>query len=143
MKDRYRRSPHVVYTLKYHFVWITKYRYRMIEGWMKEYLKKLISQICDDMGIVIEEAQIGKEHLHMCLSVPPKYSPSEVMKQIKGITSERLFEEFPELKKTYWGKHFWARGYFVSSVGIDENTIKQYIKNQREDTSDNQMKIWK
>ena len=142
MAKKYRRSPHAVYELKYHFVWITKYRYHILEGRIKEHLQFLINQICDDLGIVIEEGNIGKEHLHLCLSVPPKYSPAEVMKRIKGITSERIFRDFPEIKKTYWGKHFWARGYFVSSIGIDEHTIKQYIKNQREDTSDNQTKLW-
>ena len=143
MTERHRRSPHAVYELKYHFVWITKCRYCVLEGGIKTLVEKTINQICDDMGIIILEGEIGKEHLHMCVSAPPKHSPSEIMKRIKGITSERLFREFPKLKNTYWGKHFWARGYFVSSVGINEETIRQYIKKQRADTPDNQMKLWK
>ena len=143
MADRYRRSPHTVYNLKYHFVWVPKYRYAVLEGGIKQRLQEIISQICESMGILIEEGQICKDHIHMCLSVPPKHSPSEVMKKIKGQTSERIFREFSEVRKRYWGQHFWARGYFVSSVGIDEETIKQYIQEQREDMLDNQMKLWK
>ena len=139
---KYRKSPHTVYELKYHFVWVTKYRYCMLEGEVKNYLQTLINRICDGMSIIIEAGDIGKEHIHMCLSVPPKYSPADVMKTIKGVTSERLFREFPDIRKQYWGKHFWARGYFVSSVGIDEATIKKYIENQREEIVENQMKLW-
>lgn len=143
MKREYRKTPHTVYELKYHFVWIPKYRYSVLEGVLCERLQVLINQICDSMGILVVEGQLCKDHIHVCLSVPPRYSPSEVMKRIKGKTSETLFREFPEIKKRYWGQHFWARGYFVSSVGIDEETIKKYIQNQREDMVENQMKLWK
>ncbi len=143
VKREYRRTPHTVYELKYHFIWIPKYRYGVLEGTLRERLKGLINQICDDMGILVVEGQICKDHIHVCLSVPPRHSPAEVMKQIKGKTSEILFREFPELKKRYWGQHLWGRGYFVSSVGIDEATIKKYIQSQREDIVDNQLKFWK
>lgn len=143
MKGDYRKTPHTVYELKYHFVWIPKYRYAVLEGALRERLEVLINQICDSMGILIEEGQICKDHIHICLSVPPKYAPSEVMRRIKGKTSEVFFREFPDIGKRYWGQHFWARGYFVSSVGIDEETIKKYIQNQREDVVENQMKFWK
>ena len=141
MTERYRRSPHVVYELKYHFVWVPKYRYSVLQGDIKEWLKRAITQVCEDLEVLIVEGEICEDHVHMCLSVPPKLSPSEVMKQIKGTTSERVFREFPELKRRYWGQHFWARGFFVSSVGIDEETIKKYIHSQRE-ISD-QLKFWK
>lgn len=141
MTERYRRSPHVVYELKYHFVWVPKYRYCVLQGDTKEWLQRAITQICEDLEILIIEGEICEDHVHMCLSVPPKLSPSEVMKRIKGATSERIFREFPELRRRYWGQHFWARGFFVSSIGIDEETIKKYIQSQRE-TSD-QLKFWK
>ena len=144
MKKKHRKTPHTVYDIKYHFVIVPKYRYSVLEGKVKEWLKKEISQICEGMEIVIEEGKICKDHIHICLSVPPKYSPSEVMKQIKGKSAAGVFEEFPELKKRYWGQHFWARGYFVSTVGIDEETIKEYIKNQREEiATEKQMNLWK
>ncbi|MDP3980271.1 MAG: IS200/IS605 family transposase [Chlamydiota bacterium] len=142
MKKKYRSTSHVVYDIKYHFVWIPKYRYKVLEGKMKEFLKEVIGQICEGMCIQVVEGEICGDHVHMCASVPPKYSASEVMKKIKGITSERIFREFPEIKKKYWGQHFWARGYFVSTVGIDEETIREYIKKQSEDRIENQMNLW-
>lgn len=144
MKKKYRKTAHTVYDIKYHFVITPKYRYKILDGKIKEWLKKEISQICEWMEILIEEGKISNDHIHMCLSVPPKYSASEVMKQIKGKSSEGVFKEFPEIKKRYWGQHFWARGYFVSTVGIDEKTIKEYIRNQREvPRAEEQMKLWK
>lgn len=144
MAGRYRCSPHAVYEIKYHFVWVPKYRFRVLEGEIRQRLKELISQICEGMEILIVEGKVCNDHVHLCVSVPPKHSPAEVMKQIKGSTSEILFREYPQIKKRYWGQHFWARGYFVSTVGIDESTIRKYIKNQTEDTpSEKQMKFWK
>ena len=101
----------------------------------------MINEVCEEMEIEIVEGKIMEDHVHVCLSVPPKYSSAEVMKRIKGNSSERLFREFPKLKKRYWGHHFWARGYFVSTVGADEETIKKYIKEQKK--VDNQLKLWK
>jgi putative transposase len=137
----YRRSPHVVYDIKYHFVWCPKYRFAVLEGRLKDRLEVLISEICEMMGVIMVEGEIMKDHVHMCLSVPPKHSPSEVMKRVKGISSERVFKEFPEIKKRYWGCHFWARGYFVSTVGINEDVIKKYIRGQQPE--ENQIKMWK
>lgn len=84
-------------------------------------------------------------HVHMYVSVPPKHSPSYVMKILKGKSAERLRKEFPELTKRYWGMHLlWARGYFVSAVGIDSETIKQYVKKQQEaEKKIEQLRIWK
>ena len=80
----------------------------------------------------------------MYLSVPPKYSPAEVMKLLKGKSAERLREEFPELRKRYWGLHIWARGYFVSTVGIDRDVIKQYVRQQQDDEMrGEQLRLWK
>jgi len=143
MENRYRRSSHTVYDIKYHFVWIPKYRFRVLEGEIKSRLEVLISQVCEGMEILLIEGRVNIDHVHVCLSVPPKYAPSAVMKAIKGKTSEMLFREFPELRRRYWGQHFWGRGYFVSTVGIDEETIKEYIRNQQEDdTAERQMQFW-
>ena len=143
MTNKYRRSPHAVYDIKYHFVFCPKYRYGVLEGVIKERVEYLIKEICEGMEILVVEGQVMKDHVHICLSVPPKYSPAEVMKRIKGKTSERVFKEFPNIRKRYWGQHFWARGYFVSTVGIDENTIREYIKNQSEIEDLKQLKLWK
>jgi putative transposase len=140
MNKRYRRSPHTVYEVKYHFVFCPKYRYGVMEGKLKKRLQEMINEVCNMLDIEIVEGRVLEDHVHVCLSVPPKYSPAEVMKRIKGNSSERLFREFPDLKKRYWGQHFWARGYFVSTVGADEETIKRYIKEQK--STENQLRLW-
>ncbi len=83
------------------------------------------------MDIIVESGEICKDHVHLFLSIPPKHSPSEVMKQIKSISAQEVFERAPEIKEKYWGQHFWARGFCVSTVGIDEETIRKYIANQQ------------
>ena len=144
MKKTYRKTPHTVYDIKYHFVFCPKYRYEVLQESLKARLEEIISEICEAMEIKIEEGKICKDHVHMCLSVPPRYSPAEVMKRVKGRSSERVFREFPKIRERYWGEHFWARGYFVSTVGIDEETIKKYIASQeRVPTSEEQLKLWK
>jgi len=111
-----------------------------MEGRLKKRLQEMIGEVCEMMEIEIVKGRVMEDHVHVCLSVPPRYSPAEVMKRIKGNSSERIFREFPELKKRYWGQHFWARGYFVSTVGADEETIKKYIKEQKKTA--NQLKFW-
>ena len=140
MQKRYRRSPHAVYEVKYHFVWCPKYRYAVMSGALKKRIQEVMSMICESMAIEIVKGKMMEDHVHVCLSVPPKYSPAEVMKRIKGASSERIFREFPEIRKRYWGQHFWARGYFVSTVGADEEMIKRYIKEQKK--IENQLKLW-
>jgi putative transposase len=144
VKERFRRSPHSVYEIKYHFVWIPKYRHDVLKGEIGERIKCMVSEICEGMDILIIEGKICRDHVHMCVSVPPRYSPAQVMKKIKGATSERIFREYPELREKYWGQHFWSRGYFVSTVGIDEETIRKYIRNQdRVHSPERQIKLWK
>ncbi len=101
-------------------------------------------ELCNWLDITIIEGAICSDHVHMYLSVPPKYSPAYVMKILKGKSAERLRKEFPELKKKYWGLHIWARGYFVSTVGIDRDIIKQYVRNQQDSQiQKEQLLIWK
>lgn len=90
-------------------------------------------ELCDWLDIRIIDGAICSDHVHMYLSVPPKFSPSQVMKVLKGKSAERLRKEFPELGKRYWGLHIWARGYFVSTVGIDSSVIQRYVKDQVEE----------
>ena len=127
----YRNSSHTVYDIKYHFVWITKYRYKILKGNVALRLRELLRQGCEARGIQIMEGAIGTDHVHMMLSCTPKLSPSQIMQYLKGRASRLLQEEFPELKKKYWGQHMWSRGYFCGSVGaVDKKTIEEYIRNQ-------------
>jgi putative transposase len=111
---------------------------------VKPGLKQILTELCDWLDITIIEGAICSDHVHMYISVPPKYSPSHVMKILKGKSAERLRREFPELRKQYWGMHIWARGYFVSTVGIDRDIIKNYVKEHVTDQiREDQLKIWK
>ena len=96
-------------------------------------LKWAIKDICDWKEIRILEGAIKEEHIHLYLQIPPKHSISDVLKWLKGKSAERLLSKFPALEKQYWGRHLWARGYFVSTVGITDEIIRQYILKQRDE----------
>lgn len=142
--EGYNRSSHAVYRCEYHFIWVPKYRYHVLVKDVKPRLKEILVELCNWRDITIIEGAICSDHVHMYLSVPPKYSPADVMKLLKGKSAERLREEFPDLRKRYWGLHIWARGYFVSTVGIDREVIKQYVRQQQDDEMrGEQLRLWK
>ena len=137
---RYRGGSHTVSDIKYHFVWITKYRYKILKGNIAIRLRELLRQGCDAKGLEIIRGSIGKDHVHMLLSCPTTMSPSQIAQYLKGRSSHLLQDEFPELKKRYWGQHMWARGYFCGTVGtVDEETIKRYIEDQGSEEEKNFM----
>ena len=143
--EGYRKSSHATYRCEYHFIWVPKYRYQILINEIKPRLKEIFMELCEWLDIEIVEGAIIPDHVHMYLSVPPKYSPSHVMKVLKGKSAEYLRKEFPDLSKKYWGMHLWARGYFVSTaVGIDRDVIKKYVKDQQEDQiRSEQLRLWK
>ena len=134
----YRRGSHTVYDIKYHIIWITKYRYQVLKGAIAQRLRELLRQGCEARGINILEGVVGKDHVHMLISCPTNLSPSEIAQYLKGRSSRLIQDEFPELKKRYWGQHLWARGYFCATVGsVDKEMIEKYISGHTErDTSD-------
>jgi putative transposase len=96
-------------------------------------LRELVRQVCETFEIRIVKGVVSKDHVHILVSAPPTMAPSEIMRRLKGNTSSRLFEEFPHLKKRYWGRHFWARGYFCATVGqMTEEMIKNYLEHHFE-----------
>ena len=138
----YRGSAHAVFDLKYHVVWITKYRYKILRGRVAERARDLIRQSCEAREVVIMRGAVSPDHIHVLLSAPAHMAPSKLVQYLKGRSSRRLQEEFPELRKRYWGQHLWARGYFCATVGaVDEATIKAYIENQKWDEDDQGFKI--
>jgi len=142
--EGYQKSSHATYRCEYHFVWVPKYRYQVLVKEIKPRLRQILVELCEWKDIQIIEGAIASDHVHMYLSVPPKYSPAYVMKILKGKSAEYLGKEFPELRKQYWGMHIWARGYFVSTVGIDREVIRQYVKNQQNDQiHEDQLRLWK
>ncbi len=134
----YRKGSHTVYDIKYHFVWITKYRYPVLRGSIAMRARELLRQGCEANNLRILKGSVGKDHIHMLLSCPTTMAPSEIAQKLKGRTSKILQEEFPELKKRYWGQHMWGRGYFCGTVGeVDQKTIENYIEHQGEEDDDN------
>jgi putative transposase len=140
--SEYRRSAHAVFDIKYHVVWITKYRYKILRGRVAERARDLLRQICQAREVVIIRGAVSPDHIHMLVSCPATMAPAKVVQYLKGRSSRRLQDEFPELRKRYWGQHLWARGNFCASVGaVDEDTIKKYIENQKWDEEDQGFKI--
>ena len=128
----YRKTSHSVYDIKYHLVWITKYRKPVLVGNTAERLRDLIREICKSMDIEILKGHISKDHVHLLVSVPPYHSVSDVLKRIKGKTSRRLLSDSRILAKQFWGRHLWARGYFAASSGnVTDEVIAQYIELQK------------
>ena len=132
----YRYGSHTVYQIEYHFVWVTKYRYKVLSGEVAVRVRELVRQTFE---IRIVRGVVSADHVHILVSAPPEMAPSEIMRRIKGRTASRLFEEFPHMKKRYWGRHIWARGYFCATVGqMTEEMIKQYLEHHFEpNTNDN------
>ena len=129
--SKYRKLTHVYYKCDHHIVFTPKYWYQILEGMVKsleEYDLQLISSWKD---VQIIELNVQKDHIHLVCSIPPKVSISEYMGILKGKMAIKLFKTYPNLKqKPYWGNHFWSRGYFVSTVGLDEAMIRRYVKYQ-------------
>ena len=128
----HRYSSHTVSRLTAHLVWITKYRYDVLKGDVQLRCRELIIQICDAEDVRILKGVVSKDHVHMLIEYPPKTSVSDLVKRLKGRTSRRLQEEFPRLRKQYWGRHFWAIGYGAWSTGnITEEVVKKYLEHHR------------
>jgi len=127
----HRHSSHASFDLKAHLVWIPKYRKRVLVGPIGEAVRDLVRRICSELEMHIISGKVAPNHIHLFVSYPPHLSISEIMQTIKGKSSYKLFQLFPGVRKTFWGRHFWARGYFVVSSGsITDEMIQAYIENQ-------------
>ena len=126
---RYSSSAHTRFYRRFHVVWATKNRHKVLEGAMRERLRDIIRQSCDEIGVHIVRGVPARDHVRMFLSIPPKLSLSVVMQRIKGRSSRRIQMVFPELRKRYWGRRFWARGYFSTTSGnVTDDIILQYLE---------------
>jgi putative transposase len=132
--SKYRKLSHVVYKCDYHIVWVPKYRFRILKGAIKDLVDRDIRMLCEWKQCVVGEHNVQDDHVHLLVSVPPKLSISKLMGTLKGKIAIKLFKSYPKLQqKFYWGNHFWARGYFVSTVGVDEDMIRKYVKYQEKE----------
>ena len=133
---------HTKWECKYHIVFAPKYRRKIIFGKIRQDIGQMLRKLCDYKGIEIIEAESGVDHIHMLLSIPPKYSVAQIMGYLKGKSSLMIFEKYANLKYKYGNRHFWCRGYYVSTVGANKKAIQEYIRNQlQEDYADDQMSI--
>ena len=131
--ELYRTSSHTRYDLKYHFVWITKYRRPIMTGAVALRIRELVREVCVANEIEILKGHVGKDHIHLFVSAPPHMSPSKIMQYIKGKTSRKVMMEFKHVQKMFWGRHLWGRGYFVASSGnVTDEVIEEYIRLQQE-----------
>ena len=134
----YREGAHTVYDIKYHMVWVTKYRYQVMRGDIAVRARDMIRQICMAKEITIIKGHVSSDHVHLFVSAPPRLSVSQMVQYIKGKSSRLLQQEFSDLRKRYWGQHIWARGYFCASSGtVTDEMIKAYIEHQKIPPKDN------
>ena len=132
-KQRFKKLSHSIYECKYHVVFCPKYRHKILEGEVGKYVERLLYRLVEQKDKVeIIELNVQKDHVHMVIEIPPKYQVSGIMGYLKGKVAIRMFEKYKSIGKQYWGRHFWSRGYCVSTVGLDEEKIIKYVKWQEE-----------
>ena len=130
---QFKRLSHSIYECKYHFVFCPKYRYQIFKDDIAEYTRQQIYQLCKQQELVeVLELNIRPDHIHIVMEIPPKYRISDVMGYLKGKLALRLFEKYERLGRRYWGRHLWSRGYCVSTIGLDEDKIRKYVKWQEQ-----------
>ena len=132
MSRRFKKLSHTIYECKYHVVWVPKYRFRIMEGRIRYYVRDAIRRLCEWKKFEIIEGNVQKDHIHLLLEIPPHTAVSKAIGYLKGKSAIKIFNQFADLRKKYWGMHFWAKGYCVSTVGLDEATIKKYVKYQQD-----------
>ena len=126
---------HTVWECKYHIVWVPKKRRKIVYGKLRKELGTILRRLCEYKGVEVVEGTLCADHIHMCLAIPPKYSVSTIVGYVKGKSAMIVFEKYSRLKKNFRGHRFWARGYYVSTVGLDEGKIRAYIRNQETNES--------
>ena len=141
--DKYESLSHTKWECKYHVVFIPKCRRKTLYGDLRRYLGDVFRDLARQKESRVEEGHLMPDHVHMLLAIPPKYAVSQVVGYIKGKSAIHLARVYGERKRNFVGQHFWARGYFVSTVGRDEQMIREYIRNQEKvDERLEQMKLW-
>ena len=141
--DQIGSLSHAKWECKYHVVFIPKYRKKILYKGLRQYLGEIFRKLAEQKECRIEEGHLQPDHVHMLISIPPKYSVSQVIGYIKGKSAIHIAREYGERKRNFVGQYFWARGYWVSTVGRDEGVIREYIQKQEdEDKRLEQLKLW-
>ncbi len=139
-----RRTKHAVYDLKYHLVWIPKYRKQVFNREVSEYLKEVFERTAEEYGFHIDVMEVMEDHVHIFTEAPPKYSPADVVQIMKSISARETFKRFPKLRKQLWAGELWNDGYFVRSVGdkVTADVIRHYIEYQAHEEDSIQLKMF-
>ena len=136
--ETYRHGTHTVFSIHPHLVWITKYRKKLLKDEVSFRVRDMIREICRQEDVEIIKGHVSQDHIHLFVSIPPQVTVSRFVQRLKGKTSHKLLSEYPHLRKTCRGRHFWARGYFCCSSGkVTDEVIKQYIEGQDCASDDN------
>jgi len=139
-----RRTKHAVYDLKYHLVWIPKYRKDILGKEVSEYLKAIFNKIAEEYEFRIDTMEVMEDHVHVFVEVPPRYSPSQVVQVMKSISAREVFKQFPDLRKQLWAGELWNDGYFVRSAGdkVTADIIRKYIEYQAHEDDSIQLNMF-
>lgn len=136
---QFKKLSHSIYECKYHIVFCPKYRFRILKDEIVEYVQQQIYRLCQQKELVeVLELNVQTDHVHLVVSIPPKYAISDFMGYLKGKLAIRLFQKYEKLGKKYWGRHLWSRGYCVSTIGLDEERIRKYVKWQEQKEKENE-----
>ena len=142
--DEFESLSHSKWECKYHVVFIPKCRRRVLYGQLRPHLGEVLRKLAEQKESRIEEGHLMSDHVHMLISIPPKYPVAQVIGYIKGKSAIHLARVYGERKRNFVGQHFWARGYFVSTVGRDEATIREYVRHQEgEDQRLDRLNLWR
>ena len=129
----WQSQSHVRWYCRYHIVWVPKYRKRSIFGQLRRGLGKILRKLCEQHGVDLIEGHALSDHVHLCLSIPPKYSVANTVGFLKGKSAIQIHRQYLGKERNFTGFHFWARGYCASTVGLDEGVIRAYIRDQEDE----------
>ena len=139
-----KRTKHAVFDLKYHLVWVPKYRKHILVGEVAQYTKEVLQRIADEYGFWVDTMEVTEDHVHVFVEAPPRYSPAQVVQIMKSISAREVFQRFPQLSKQLWAGELWSDGYFVRSVGdqVTAEVIRRYIEYQSQEQISPQLPLF-
>ena len=139
-----KSTKHAVYDLKYHIVWVPKYRKHIFDNEIRQYAKEVFQQIADEYEFVIDTMEVMEDHVHIFVEAPPRYSPAQIVQIMKSISAREVFKKYPKLRKQLWAHELWNDGYFVRSVGdkVTADIIRKYIEYQIRQDDASQLKMF-
>ena len=139
-----RRTKHAVYELKYHLVWVPKFRVHILDKEVAGYVKVVFEQIAQEYEFQIDTMEVMEDHVHVFIEAAPRYAPAEVVQIMKSISAREVFKKFPKIRKAMWSGRIWGDGYFVRSVGdkVTSDVIRKYIEYQKQEETSSQLHMF-